>query len=87
MSTSFVNDDRNMLKHASAMRRCSLGDRPSVALLTKEHAARITATKSANASVRSERVICLMVSPFQGSGLLVTDNLGLRSRGSLQPRL
>src|SRR4030095_227184 len=27
------------------------------------------------------------VSPFQGSGLLVTDNLGLRSRGSLQPRL
>jgi hypothetical protein len=37
----------------------------------------------------------LMVSPFQGSGLLVTDNLGLRSRRSLpalslsngQPRL
>jgi hypothetical protein len=36
-----------------------------------------------------------MVSPFQGSGLLVTDNLGLRSHGSLpalslsngQPRL
>src|SRR4030095_2424220 len=27
------------------------------------------------------------VSPFQGSGLLVTENLGLRSQRSLQPRL
>jgi hypothetical protein len=48
MSISFVNDERNILKHASAMRLCSSGVRPSLTRLVEEHATTTTETKPAN---------------------------------------
>jgi hypothetical protein len=51
MIASFVNDERNMLKHASAMRRCSSRVRPSLTRLGEEHATMITAARLANNKV------------------------------------